>query len=450
MLASLVFALLAPLAVPAEALPSKFSVNPQAVEEVAAGARTVASAAWWGFNTEDATETLQAAINSKAKTLVVPNMGAPWIVRPLELRGDLELVFDPGVLVLAKKGEFRGPGDSLFRAQGADNLSIRGYGATLRMHKRDYQNHPYEKAEWRMGIAIRGCRNVLIEGVRIESTGGDGIYIDGGGERRWSEDITVRNCISHDNHRQGISVISAQDLLIENCILSGTRGTAPEAGIDFEPDNPDQRLVNCVVRNCVMESNNGHAILVYLNPLSSESEPVSITFENCVARMGEAGDHPAVARVKAPGGWAGMAVGASRDAGPQGLVEFRNCVAENTGREGAKVFDKSARGVKVRFVNCVWKAPWLADAVEYDGPRVPVLVHLRRPEMTEQPGGVEFIDCHVYDAEARPALVAHEDKSSFGVRDLSGGISVHNPHGARMDLGSNASGIAADLVVPAP
>ena len=62
---------------------------------------------------------LQLAIDSKAKKVIVPFLGDPWIIRPVKLRGDLELFFEPGVLVLAKKGEFQGGGDSLFTASGS-------------------------------------------------------------------------------------------------------------------------------------------------------------------------------------------------------------------------------------------------------------------------------------------------------------------------------------------
>src|SRR5690348_15615751 len=109
--------------------------NPQAIAQVAGGQKSLANAAWWGFNREDSTEALQAAINSGAKHLVIPFMGEPWIVRPLQLRSDQEILFEPGVLVLAKKAEFQGPGDSLFTAVGQSNLVLRGYGATLRMRK---------------------------------------------------------------------------------------------------------------------------------------------------------------------------------------------------------------------------------------------------------------------------------------------------------------------------
>lgn len=411
-----------------------------------AGERRVANAAWWGFDPVDATPAVQQAIDSGAPKVVIPYVGEPWIVRPIKLRDGLELVFEPGVLVLAKEGEFKGGGDSLFRAIDASDLTLRGYGATLRMRKADYQSDAYEKAEWRMGLRFVGCKRVLVEGLRIESTGGDGIYIGSSGRNRWCEDVVIRDCVCFDNHRQGISVISAENLLIENCILAGTDGTPPEAGIDFEPDSPDERLVNCIVRNCIMEANSGHAILVYLKPLNRQSEPVSIRFENCLSRMAPAGATPEDFQGKETAGWSGMAVGAARDDGPSGLVEFINCTAENTGKEGAKIFDKSARSVKVRFVNCSWKNSWVSLHRRFGGPRVPVLIHLRRPELTEHPGGVEFVDCNVYDDVIGPAVQFEEDRSNFGLYDVHGQITVHNRYGVRAKLGPNLVNVDLTIV----
>ena len=418
--------------------PRPLNVRDQrAAEETVSGKRPLANAAWWGFNREDSTEALQAAINSGAKTLIVPYMGDPWIVRPLQLRSSQEILLEPGVLLLAKKGEFQGGGDSLFAAVGQSNLVIRGYGATLRMHKRDYQNPPYKKAEWRMGIALRGCRHVLIEGLRVESTGGDGFYVDGGGESAASEDITLRNCTAYDNHRQGLSVVSARDLLVENCLFANTWGTAPEAGIDLEPDTEKQCLVNCVIRNCTFENNNGNEILVYVKPLTTNSAPLSIRFEHCLARMTEARlkplePGPAAGLV----GVAGIAIGEVKDNGPQGLIEFVDCVTESTGKEGARVFDKSADRARVRLVNCSFRNPWTSPAPDDGGPRVPIILHLRRPESTERMGGIDFQDCYVYDTAARPAVRLEEDKGEFGIRDVHGQIRVSGPGVPSLKLGT--------------
>ncbi len=438
------------LAIPcfnAAAAPWRNGPDPDAIAALVAGEQKAhANAAWWGFNPDDATTALQAAIDSGAREVLVPFMGRPWIITPIRLRGDLDLIFEPGVLVLAKRGEFKGGSDSLFSAIDVDNLSIRGPGATLRMWKSDYQNPPYVKAEWRMGIRISACKNVLIEGLRIESTGGDGIYIGGDGARKWSEDVVIRNVHCDDNHRQGISVISAQNLLIENSIFSGTSGTAPESGIDFEPNAPDERLVNCVVRNSLFENNVGNQMLVYLKPLDATSEPVSIRFERCHARMGQAGMTPQEAAALGQTSSAGISVGAFTDNGPKGLVEFVECTSENTGKEAVRIYDLSANSAEVRFTRCTWANPWNSRAHSYGGPRVPILIHARRPELSVRNGGVHFDDCAVIDWVDRPVIQFVEEKSNGGLFNIGGRITVTNPHGARMALGPKQEGVTLEAV----
>ena len=118
-------------------------VDPQAaIAEIVSGKRRTASAEWWGFHPEDSTAAIQSAIDSGAPRVVVPFVGRPWILRPINLRSNLELVFAPGVLLLAKAGEFREPGDSLFTANDRDNVTIAAHGAEWRLRKKDYQYPP--------------------------------------------------------------------------------------------------------------------------------------------------------------------------------------------------------------------------------------------------------------------------------------------------------------------
>jgi len=402
--------------------------DPQAVEEARSGKRAVANVAWWGFDPDDATRFLQAAIDSGAPKVIVPYMGSPWIITPIKLRSRLELVFEPGVLVLAKKGEFKGKSDSMFEASGAVDITLRGYGATLRMRKKDYQSEAYEKAEWRMVLDFHGCRRVRVEGLRLESSGGDGIYL-GTGALGYCADVVIRDVVCHDNHRQGISVISAVNLLIENCVLANTGGTAPQAGIDFEPNGPNDKLVNCLMRNCVIENNAGAGILIYLKPLSKQSDPISIRVENCLLRGGKG---------------AGIEVGAVGDNGPAGTIEFDNCTIERTALAGIAIHDKSAERARVRFVNCRCKDVGLKMAgagFDKNEMAVPVRVTSRRPKLVKKHGGIDFLDCYVYDNMDRPALVLEDKASGFGVHDLTGNITVCNPHGARVDYRCNTSGI---------
>ena len=412
------YAVAGPSALPANA------TDPEAAARVSSGQESTANAAGWGFDAEDATACLQAAIDSGAARVIVPYMGAEWIVRPIKLRSGLELFFEPGVVVLAKEGEFKGKGDCLFAASNASGITLRGYGATLRMRHQDYVAGAYEPAEWRMVLSFSGCRQLRVEGLRLESSGGDGIYLGTTAELPYCEDVVIRDVVCHDNHRQGISVIGAVDLLIERCVLSNTNGTAPEAGIDFEPNHAKEKLVNCAVRNCLFDSNAGAGVLVYLKNLDTSTSPVSILVEDCLMR----GQNDV-----------GMAVGAANDQGPKGWIEFRNCIVEGPAKSGAFIYDKSVDSVEVRFVNCHWRDVWQSESPKHKGPRVPLLLSLLRPHITKKPGGILFTDCHVYDTVDRPALVSEMGKHPLS--SVTGTITVHTPHAARLDLGGGGEDV---------
>jgi Right handed beta helix region len=245
------------------------------------------SAAWWGFDPTDATSALQAAVDSGAAIVMIPRMPGPWIVsRTLNIRsGQVEILLESGVVLLAKKGAFRDGGDCLIRAEGATDFSILGYGATLRMRKSDYRKRPYEQAEWRHAISMRGAARARIAGLRIESAGGDGVYV--GVQRRQAvhqpcEDLILQDLEISDSYRQGVSVISARRLLIQDCWISGSSGAMPMSGIDFEPNGGDPGFEDCVVRDCRIEGNSGVGVLCVLSNLGADAEPVGIRIQECI------------------------------------------------------------------------------------------------------------------------------------------------------------------------
>jgi hypothetical protein len=268
-----------------------YMCNPDAVQAVKASQKSIANAAWWGYDPINATEALQQAIDSGAAKIIVPDMGRPWIVGPIFLQSNQEIHFERGVVVEAIRGAFLGDGDNLFKAVNKHDIRISGAGALLRMYKGDYTRAPYDKSQWRHAIALRGCRNVRIEGLTVIESGGDGIYIGRGiGENapHYCENIHIKNVTLAGHHRQGISVVSAKNLFIEDVKIHGTRGTAPQAGIDFEPNKPDERLSLCLLRNCEISGNRGVGILFYLSALTAESCPVSVTVETCRVKRNKA------------------------------------------------------------------------------------------------------------------------------------------------------------------
>lgn len=214
-------------------------------------------AASYGYNTTDATAALQNAINT-GRNVWVPKMQADWTVRPIFVMGtsNQEIRFENGVVVAAKAGEFHGTNDMIFHAEGCSNLTFSGYGATLKMRKADYmQNNPslpgyYVKSEARTALSLYSVTGATVKGLRIVETGGDGIYV-GSGWNPCSEDVTIKDVAIDNAYRDGIAVISAKNLLIDNAVVTNTWGTAPQSGIDLEPDCSYEFLQNITIRNSI-------------------------------------------------------------------------------------------------------------------------------------------------------------------------------------------------------
>jgi hypothetical protein len=252
---------------------------PGAAPGFARGLRESVSAAWWGFDPLDATSSLQSSLDSGARIVLVPAMGRPWITRPLTVRSGTTLVLEQGAEIVALPGHFAKDDAVLFLLKDVEDVTILGYGARCAMRKADYRRGPYPKSEWRHAIEIDGCARVTVAGLMVESSGGDGVYVGRGEKRKWSSEIVLRDLLLRDHYRQGISIISAEDLLIENVEMSFTEGTLPSAGIDFEPNYADERLVRCVLRNCVIHSNAGPGISANLKQMDTSSTGIDIRVE---------------------------------------------------------------------------------------------------------------------------------------------------------------------------
>jgi hypothetical protein len=390
----------------------EISRNEQAISDVEAGRLDQARASWWGFDPVDATKTLQAAFRCRAKRVVVEDMGRPWVVTTVQLPSDKEITLESGAVVQAKRGEFLGKGDCLFVARGVHNLTLRGAGATLRMHKSDYHKPPYQLAEWRHALSLRGCTNVTVDGLTLAESGGDGIYLGVGTGNSTNRNITIRNVVCDGNNRQGVSVITAENLLIENCAFINTRGTAPQAGIDFEPNDPKERLVNCVLRNCRSENNAGHAYHFYLGQMDHQSPPVSIRLENCTSKGCE--------RYST---YLGLANRNGRQT-VRGSIECVNCRFDAD--QGAAVYIRGneADGCKIRLQQC--------EIVRHDEPDSKVApITIVAPQRVDlDAGNVEIVACTIRDSlDRRPlALLA---SPLTRLRNVSGSLTVESPAGKR-------------------
>lgn len=271
----------------------------------------------FGYDPVDSTRFLQAALDSKLPKIVVDRQKGPWVTKPLWGKSNQTVVFEDGVELVAKRGEFHGKTDILLEYHAATNVTLLGYGATLRMWKVDYTNAAkYAWSEWRHGLSFHSCSNVVVKGLSVVSSGGDGIYLGEAGSRGPNRDVVIRDVYCLGNNRQGISVITADGLLIENTVMNDTFGTPPASGIDFEPNGPEQYLTRIVMRHCTMENNQGFGLDFSKWLLDNSSPPMDILVESChSARNG---------KIKSKGR-VHLDPAASPFRDVRGLVTLRNC-----------------------------------------------------------------------------------------------------------------------------
>lgn len=131
----------------------------------------------------------------------------------------------------------------------------------------DKDEHDYTKIksthEWGMGIRVLGAKNVELSNIQITNMTGDGIYISEG-TRDLSENILICNNNIYDCRRQGISVITARNLIIKNNEIHNIKGTSPQSGIDIERNNNSQVCENTVITgNKIYNLNSGVAIYTH-------------------------------------------------------------------------------------------------------------------------------------------------------------------------------------------
>ncbi|MFW6155803.1 MAG: hypothetical protein ACOC7J_00675 [Armatimonadota bacterium] len=376
-------------------------VNQEMIDRCLAGEVDEARASWWGFDAEDSTEALQAAINSGVEKLIVEDMGSPWIVTPIELVSNQEIVFEEGCEILAKRGEFKGRNDTLFTARGVENFTLRGYGATWRMWRDDYDNPElYEKAEWRHTLSLRGTNNINIYGLTLTESGGDGIYFGRGGDG--NRNIHIKDVVCDNNYRQGISVITAENVLIEDTVLSNTGGTPPAAGIDFEPNHPGEPIINFVMRNCVSENNAGHGYTFYLPNMHADTPEVSVRIEDCRS----INDRTA----------AGVTTGNAPDQTVGGYIEFVDCEFVTPRLNGITVRDKPVEGLDLSFENCVVDRPAQEDA------EIAPIVFTSRQRAVRDVGGVHFDGLVLRDPIERDPLDYASMALGVNLTDVTGAI----------------------------
>ncbi len=92
------------------------------------------------------------------------------------------------------------------------------------------------------GVWIKGCKNIKVSGMEITENQCDGIYISpqqAAGYSIGNSDINIIGCNIHDNKRNNISIIDADQVSIKYCTIRNAGDRQPCCGICIEPNLND-------------------------------------------------------------------------------------------------------------------------------------------------------------------------------------------------------------------
>lgn len=218
-----------------------------------------------GDGRTDDTDAFQRAIDSlgPAGGVVAVPAGRYMIdpLRGLQLRSRVHLQLDPAATLQA----IPNAADRAVMVMLQDVSDVVISGGSF-VGERD--QHLGTTGEWGHGIQLRGASRVVLRDLRVSNCWGDGLSVaatkatrDDPGVRP-STDVLLQRCISTGNRRQGLTIGYAQRVRVLDCEFSGTGGTAPEAGIDVEPD-AGPPAVDVEIAGCRIHDNHGPGIQVW-------------------------------------------------------------------------------------------------------------------------------------------------------------------------------------------
>lgn len=213
-----------------------------------------------GNGVHDDTAALQAAINalprSTGGTVYVPP-GTYMIntAQSISLRSHTRLQLDPmAELVAIPTASQR---YYMVKVWNATDVEVAGGKITGERSK-----HKGSGGEWGYAVSVLGSSNVLVYDTQLSNAWGDGIFVGATGRGSTltpSTNVTLNHVFSNNNRRQGLSVGPANQLYVVNSTFSNSNGTAPQSGIDVEPQS-DGPARNIRIENSVISGNKGNGL----------------------------------------------------------------------------------------------------------------------------------------------------------------------------------------------
>lgn len=350
---------------------------------------------WFGIVADGVTD--QTALwqsllsNTKYPNLYFPASSSSYRIRAIRVMSNKNLTFADNVVVEGM-GTL-GISEPMVYLIAVNNISIKGNNVVFRDHRENYTT-----GQQRHLFLMQGVTNVTIEGITANDSGGDGFYIGATSVIMFSENVTLLNVKANNNRRQGLSIISGKNILIQNGTFTKSNGEGPGAGIDIEPNRLENYLEKIRIINPVTRENQGSGILVAPAPISGTGRIVDILIENHY-------DY---------GSYYGFC-NASVTAPTAGTLIVKNPVWENNKGLAYCARNWSAKGPVVQIINPTVINPNMLGTTS---PNLGAAFLIYKA--TNDPGDPNVGNIHIFNPTIQDTRAKQLITSSFCYRDLNG------------------------------
>jgi parallel beta-helix repeat protein len=140
------------------------------------------------------------------------------------------------------------------------------------------------------GLSLVGAHNVTLQNVTIQNVSMDGVYltdtVDATQHHTYSQKINIQKCSFIACHRNGISVIDAEDVTIANNNFQDITGD-PGSPVDIEPNHPEQHGSRVAIRdNTIFRCYRGISLsLQFSGHMSENFQGESVTGNKIVGTL---------------------------------------------------------------------------------------------------------------------------------------------------------------------
>lgn len=180
-------------------------------------------------------------IKLQTDTYYIDSVGLMDEEKGIILKSNIELDLNGSKLIIKENSS---PYYSAITVQNVDNVIIKN--GTI-VGDKEKHNFTTIDDQWGFGISIKDAFNIEINNIEIYDTIGDGIYISKINKN--PNNISVKNCNIYRTRRQGISVISGENLEIYNNEIHDIYGHNPQSAIDLESNNDNHQIQNVEIYN---------------------------------------------------------------------------------------------------------------------------------------------------------------------------------------------------------